>query len=333
MANHSNGPYTIVLLSMLCIGISLGVGTWILKCQDQNPQREMTILTCYGDDDRDGFGAGERYDLVVPLAFSFECPSGYANNNGDCNDRERDVHPGAEEVCNLPENLDDNCDGTVTVTCKIERCYRDRDSDGVGAGAEFETVFGVCPFGYAPTNDDCDDHNNDIRPRIVELCNDVDNNCNGKSDAEDGLVCHSVTCYGDNGEQIDCGHRTTTVTARLNTSRAFVLTGNDTNGITCPTQPIVIDGTSTTAVAGSACTVDADNITVTCVGVPIGVPWAIRTCYSHGGTVYTMHTAHIYGEDCVVSTTGYSDFASITASNNSPIASSTASGVCRNAAL
>ncbi len=56
---------------------------------------------------------------------------GYTEDEGDCDDTDPDVYPGAEEVCN---EVDDDCDGRVDdedddVT-DTSTWYRDRDGDG-----------------------------------------------------------------------------------------------------------------------------------------------------------------------------------------------------------
>ena len=43
-------------------------------------------------------------------AFACEQPSGYADNNNDCNDNEPLAWTGATEVC---DNVDNDCDGDV----------------------------------------------------------------------------------------------------------------------------------------------------------------------------------------------------------------------------
>jgi hypothetical protein len=116
---------------------------------------------------------------------------GYSNKI-DCDDKNIDVHPGAEEVCN---NVDDNCDGdtdeglTVTV-------YPDADQDGFGSeeGVVEGCADKVPEKGYVSRGGDCNDSALDedgdgkvdgffIHSDVTEVCDDgVDNNCDGETD-------------------------------------------------------------------------------------------------------------------------------------------------------
>jgi Putative metal-binding motif len=66
-----------------------------------------------------------------------------------------------------------------------------RDDDGDGFGSKAEVVVTPCkpPAGFAPNTRDCDDANSLVNPAAVEICDGVDQNCNGVVD-DVGLVCH-----------------------------------------------------------------------------------------------------------------------------------------------
>lgn len=62
---------------------------------------EGLTVVAYSDDDKDGYG-----DPSLPLTV---CTTiGLSTDNTDCNDHDKDVHPGATETC---WGEDDNCDG------------------------------------------------------------------------------------------------------------------------------------------------------------------------------------------------------------------------------
>jgi putative metal-binding protein len=61
--------------------------------------------------------------------------------------------------------------------------YRDADGDGYGDGAAIGTACdGTVPTGYAATSGDCNDGTGSVHPGAVELCNGVDDNCDGATD-------------------------------------------------------------------------------------------------------------------------------------------------------
>ncbi|MBX2939779.1 MAG: S8 family serine peptidase [Ferruginibacter sp.] len=65
--------------------------------------------------------------------------------------------------------------------------YVDADNDGYGTGAPVTGVVGcVAPAGYSFVAGDCDDNNAAINPGATEICNGIDDNCDGYIDAAIG---------------------------------------------------------------------------------------------------------------------------------------------------
>ena len=133
------------------------------------------------DVDGDGYCIGN-------LAPSGTCIHG----GGDCNDADPNAHPGATETC---DNADQNCDGDTDEGC-------DADKDGyctltVPAG----TKLPACPKG----DGDCDDAKGAIHPGATDVCNSVDDNCDGVTDAgcdQDG----DGYCAGTAPPSVGCIH-------------------------------------------------------------------------------------------------------------------------------
>lgn len=110
----------------------------------------------------------------------------YSSAAVDCNDQDKAVHPAATERCN---GLDDNCDGTVDEADAIDATvwWPDADSDGAGVAKDAftacaSTVSAAVPAG-SPS--DCDDANPAVHEGAVEVCNQIDDDCDGATDGED----------------------------------------------------------------------------------------------------------------------------------------------------
>ncbi|MCD6094189.1 MAG: PKD domain-containing protein [Candidatus Omnitrophica bacterium] len=65
----------------------------------------LSSMFCY-DADKDGFG-----NPGGPCLTATEKPLGYADNDDDCNDNDKDIHPGASEICD--DGIDNDCDGKI----------------------------------------------------------------------------------------------------------------------------------------------------------------------------------------------------------------------------
>jgi hypothetical protein len=157
-------------------------------CDDADP--EVTLFTFYLDADGDGFGGGTVEQGCV-------APAGYVAADGDCDDGDAAVFPGAEEACN---GIDDDCDDEADEGLELRTYYLDVDGDGYGGTAISEQACGPSS-NYVDNADDCDDADDDIHPEAVELCDpdDVDEDCDGLVDDADDLIDDStlVTVYRD----------------------------------------------------------------------------------------------------------------------------------------
>ena len=141
---------------------------------------DLILDTFYADSDNDGFG-----DPSNSITGTWPPPPGYVFNRLDCNDANFYIRPNAAEVCN---NIDDNCNGLIDLDDPLiqgAHWYADADGDGYRDLATL-VIACVSPPGYLTpfAGIDCDDTNPAIHPGVPELCNEIDDNCDGLIDPE-----------------------------------------------------------------------------------------------------------------------------------------------------
>ncbi|MCZ7677702.1 MAG: putative metal-binding motif-containing protein [Sandaracinaceae bacterium] len=97
----------------------------------------------------------------------------------DCDDAVGAVHPGEAESC---DTFDNDCDGSVDEGVESSY-YRDTDGDGYGDGSVAPVMACTAPDStYVENGTDCDDGERLINPATSELCDELDNNCDGRVD-------------------------------------------------------------------------------------------------------------------------------------------------------
>ena len=142
-------------------------------------------LLWYADLDRDSWG-----DEAAPL-IACTMPENHSRFPGDCEDTDSSMYPGAIEVC---DGVDNDCDHIVDAgSADGDTYYRDGDGDGFGSPT---TTVVACslPSGYVEDATDCLDSDYSVNPDGVEICNGIDDDCNGAID--DSL--ESTFWYEDN---------------------------------------------------------------------------------------------------------------------------------------
>jgi hypothetical protein len=164
---------------------------------------------------------------------------GFAIDDGDCDDQDATIYPGAPELC---DDKDNNCDGQIDEGCAqcteegelafgdekccpglvpIDNCEElpincdPADPNGVNCGDGYECACMDCACFYCtqcgdgqcgkgenscncpddcpppvqdadgdgfPVPDDCDDLDPEVNPGAKEMCDKIDNNCDGQID-------------------------------------------------------------------------------------------------------------------------------------------------------
>jgi hypothetical protein len=139
---------------------------------------------------------GDLYGDSTVATTACSAPAGFVAEGGDCDDTSATVFPGAPETCTP---VDDNCDGDLQVPEGTDAplWYLDRDGDNFGDAASASAPSCEPPSGYVYDATDCDDRNASVRPRGVEVCDGVDNDCDDATDDADADASGQASWFAD----------------------------------------------------------------------------------------------------------------------------------------
>ena len=172
-------------LQILPLAAASLVALALTACGDKDDDPGEDTSEPAGDDGSDGNVDDDEEELPSDL-----------DNDGwgddlDCDDNDPDINPGADETCN---GQDDDCDGDIDEEpVDGVTVYGDADGDAYG-NEDQASVACEAGEGFALQAGDCDDQDADVFPGAEEVCNEIDDDCDG--DVDEG-VSDGSTWYAD----------------------------------------------------------------------------------------------------------------------------------------
>lgn len=218
--------------------------------------------TFYKDADLDGYGdatLAKEFKLSKAetddngnMTVTEDDTTLYVTNDDDCNDADATVSPGDSEVAE--DGVDNNCDGSVDEGGNSVNEETDDDGDG-----------------YAEVAGDCDDSNSAINPAAIEVCDSVDNDCDGLTDADDTSLSGGTTYYPDvDGDTF--GDKSSSGKIACSQPDAYVTDNTDCDDSTTLVKPKIVDCSGNTSAGYINVDNDCDGETDEddCSDLPIG---------------------------------------------------------------
>ena len=137
--------------------------------------------------DSDGDGYGD------PSSTEVSCGADHlTTDSADCDDTDPDINPDGIEAC---DGTDNDCDGLTDEADAVDAVVWYADTDGDGYGDPDSAAASCGGDGLTADASDCDDGNPAVNPVATEMCDGIDNNCDGETDGPD--AADTMTFYAD----------------------------------------------------------------------------------------------------------------------------------------
>jgi len=199
---------------------------------------------CASSDEKGGGGPQDSdTPIETPHGDPDEDLDGFTAADGDCDDQNGGVFPGATETC---DGLDNDCNDQIDDGI-MRQFYVDHDGDGFG---DADAIVEDCKQseGLVLVAGDCNDRDESVHPDAGELCDaaNVDEDCDGLFGADDPDVQDARVFYADSdGDAYGLAGSTPTIACD---QPAGTVTNaydcDDDNALVNPSQLEVCDGAS-----------------------------------------------------------------------------------------
>ncbi len=220
----------------------------LVTCDTELSVNDKEHVLTYTVTDADGYtGSQTAYFFVYAATAIDNDGDNFSEDQGDCDDEDDEIYPGADEVLN---SEDDDCDNTVDEGT----AGFDDDGDGMseldgdcddgdphsypGANENCDSADNDCDTtvdedtdcydddgdGFTEDGGDCDDGSAAVKPGAVETCDGIDNDCNGTEDDQGAVGC---TTYYVDADGDGYGDDSTSGACYCDATGSYTVTNND----------------------------------------------------------------------------------------------------------
>jgi len=169
---------------------------------------------------------------------------GYSTDDGDCDDSDASINPGvSSDTC---DGVDNDCDGSVDEDATSSTYYSDSDGDGYGdseSTSDFCSASLATAGSYVTDSSDCDDTEVSVNFLATEMCDGIDNDCDGEVDEDDALDATTwyVDSDGDGYGTDGVGYSSSYTLIQCNERDGYVVSNDDCNDASDSINPGVAE--------------------------------------------------------------------------------------------
>ncbi len=149
----------------------------------------LALIACTGDDPTPDDPSTTPTEPIEDPVTVVDADGDGVPAETDCDDSDATVFPGADELC---DGTDNDCNDLVDDE-PIDGDYFYADTDGDGYGDALSSVLACeAPTGHVDNPADCNDASDQASPSGVEVCDGIDNDCDGTTD-DNSVPLHHAT--------------------------------------------------------------------------------------------------------------------------------------------